>query len=105
MGFFFFPHTCLLTTPESIIFTLFNMESVNTQPPAYHNDKIGEEQKYQQDIEDDIAAMKHGEVSDAFGNEEYAEIKYKTLKWWYVLAYTLVFWESANGFLGNVVCS
>jgi hypothetical protein len=28
--------------------------------------------------------VKSGEVHDAFGNEEYAEIKYKTLKWWYV---------------------
>lgn len=60
------------------------MKSVNIQPPAYHNDKIGEGQTYQQDFEDEINAMKHGEVEDAFGNEEYAEIKYKTLKWWYV---------------------
>lgn len=82
------------------------MESVNTQPPAY-NDKIGHEQKYEQDIEDDVAAMKHGEVSDAFGNEEYAEIKYKTLKWWYVLVYTSIFWEIAvaDQVSGNVVCS
>ncbi|KAJ5654367.1 hypothetical protein N7490_001370 [Penicillium lividum] len=58
------------------------MESVNIQPPAYQNDKIGHEQKYLSDLEDDVHAMKHGEVSDAFGNEEYAEIKYKTLKWW-----------------------
>lgn len=24
-------------------------------------------------------------MQDAFGDEEHAEIKYKTLKWWYVL--------------------
>jgi hypothetical protein len=24
-------------------------------------------------------------TSDAFGDEEFAEVKYKTLKWWYVI--------------------
>lgn len=64
------------------------MESVTQQqqPPAYQNDKIGEEQKREPGFEEEMNALKHGEVSDAFGNEEYAEIKYKTLKWWYVLA-------------------
>jgi hypothetical protein len=50
------------------------------QPPAYHNDKIGE-QKHAPTFEEE-GGLKHGEVADAFGNEEYAEIKYKTLKWW-----------------------
>lgn len=59
------------------------METVTPQPPAYQNDKIGE-QKHEPMCEDENA-LKHGEVQDAFGNEEYAEIKYKTLKWWYVL--------------------
>lgn len=61
------------------------MESVTPQPPAYTNDKIEarEEQKWEPAF-DDENALKHGEVQDAFGNEEYAEIKYKTLKWWYV---------------------
>ncbi|OJJ45993.1 hypothetical protein ASPZODRAFT_132969 [Penicilliopsis zonata CBS 506.65] len=31
-------------------------------------------------VEED--GLKRGEVTDAFGNEEMAEIKYKTLKWW-----------------------
>ncbi|GLI78115.1 hypothetical protein PoHVEF18_006415 [Penicillium ochrochloron] len=56
------------------------MESVTPQPPAYHNDKIGE-QKHSPNFEEE-GGLKHGEVADAFGNEEYAEIKYKTLKWW-----------------------
>ncbi|KAJ5911542.1 uncharacterized protein N7473_000845 [Penicillium subrubescens] len=56
------------------------MESVTPQPPAYHNDKIGE-QKHTPNFEEE-GGLKHGEVADAFGNEEYAEIKYKTLKWW-----------------------
>ena len=25
------------------------------------------------------------DVQDAFGDEEHAEVQYKTLKWWYVL--------------------
>lgn len=50
------------------------------QPPAYHNDKIGE-QKQPPTFEEE-GGLKHGEVADAFGNEEFAEIKYKTLKWW-----------------------
>ncbi len=60
------------------------METVTSapQPPAYHNDKIGE-QKHAHTFEEE-GGLKHGEVADAFGNEEYAEIKYKTLKWWYV---------------------
>ncbi|KAJ5713746.1 Amino acid transporter transmembrane [Penicillium malachiteum] len=58
------------------------MDSVSAQPPAYHNDKIAQEQKNEPGFEEDFNALKHGEVSDAFGNEEYAEIKYKTLKWW-----------------------
>lgn len=56
------------------------MESVTPQPPAYQNDKIGE-QKHAANFEEE-GGLKHGEVADAFGNEEYAEIKYKTLKWW-----------------------
>jgi hypothetical protein len=57
-----------------------NMESVTPQPPAYQNDKIGE-QKHAPSFEEE-GGLKYGEVADAFGNEEYAEIKYKTLKWW-----------------------
>ncbi|KAJ5106574.1 hypothetical protein N7456_003249 [Penicillium angulare] len=61
------------------------MESVTPQPPAYENDKIGQQEheaKREAGLEEDLSALKHGEVTDAFGNEEYAEIKYKTLKWW-----------------------
>lgn len=27
---------------------------------------------------------------DAFGNEEFAEVKYKVLKWWYVLGFIIL---------------
>lgn len=55
---------------------------VNTAPPAYDQDKIAERKDMPQFEEE--GQLKAGEVHDAFGNEEYAEIKYKTLKWWYV---------------------
>ncbi|KAJ5586984.1 uncharacterized protein N7459_002749 [Penicillium hispanicum] len=55
------------------------MESVAPQA-APVNDKIAE-QKYEPNFEEE-GNLKYGEVSDAFGNEEYAEIKYKTLNWW-----------------------
>lgn len=60
------------------------MDTVTSQPPAYENDKI-DENKYQPTFETTLEeenGLKQGEVSDAFGNEEYAEIKYKTLTWW-----------------------
>ncbi|KAJ5599840.1 hypothetical protein N7450_000907 [Penicillium hetheringtonii] len=56
------------------------MDTVTPQPPAYENDKIGENKHEPTFMEE--GGLKHGEVSDAFGNEEYAEIKYKTLTWW-----------------------
>lgn len=56
------------------------METVTPQPPAYHKDKITGHKH--EPVSDDENGLKHGEVADAFGNEEYAEIKYKTLKWW-----------------------
>lgn len=64
--------------------SVIEMDAVTPHPPAYGQDKIGE-QKYEETFEEENN-LKHGEVSDAFGNEEYAEIKYKTLKWWYVSA-------------------
>lgn len=60
---------------------LLNHMEVNTAPPAYEQDKIAERKDLPLDEE---GQLKSGEVHDAFGNEEYAEIKYKTLKWWYV---------------------
>ncbi|KAF7136800.1 hypothetical protein CNMCM5793_006318 [Aspergillus hiratsukae] len=55
------------------------MEAVNMNPPVYRNDKV-EETKYTSDYEE--GQLKTGQVADAFGNEDSAEIKYKTLKWW-----------------------
>ncbi|KAJ6144433.1 hypothetical protein N7470_008328 [Penicillium chermesinum] len=52
------------------------MEEISQQLPAY-----GNEQKHEP-FYDEENIVKQGEVHDAFGNEEYAEIKYKTLKWW-----------------------
>jgi hypothetical protein len=77
-----------------ILFLLFNLQlsllfntqtdrmEVNPAPPAYEQDKIAERKDVPQS--DEEGQLKSGEVHDAFGNEEYAEIKYKTLKWWYV---------------------
>ncbi|KAJ6119499.1 hypothetical protein N7523_003779 [Penicillium sp. IBT 18751x] len=58
------------------------MESVTPQPPAYPNDKIEAREDKWEPAFDEEGGLKHGEVQDAFGNEEFAEIKYKTLKWW-----------------------
>lgn len=57
----------------------------NLAPPGYEQDKIAPHSTEPQYEEEGLS--KPGEVHDAFGNEEYAEIKYKTLKWWYVLPY------------------
>ncbi|KAJ5094887.1 hypothetical protein N7532_007220 [Penicillium argentinense] len=56
------------------------METVahTPQPTADESDKVG---KHEPTHEEEIG-LKHEEVVDAFGNEENAEIKYKTLKWW-----------------------
>ncbi|KAJ5392254.1 Amino acid transporter transmembrane [Penicillium cosmopolitanum] len=53
---------------------------VNTAPPVYQNDKIVE--RKDESVYEEEGQLKPGEVHDAFGNEENAEIKYKTLKWW-----------------------
>ncbi|OOF92035.1 hypothetical protein ASPCADRAFT_175658 [Aspergillus carbonarius ITEM 5010] len=56
------------------------MESVHGSPPPYATDRIDEKKDDLGQVEQNI---KPGfEESDAFGNEEFAEIKYKTLKWW-----------------------
>lgn len=59
------------------------MEAINANPPPYRTEKV-EETNYTSDYEEE-GQLKTGQVADAFGNEESAEIKYKTLKWWYVL--------------------
>lgn len=63
-----------------LLFNKSDME-VTPAPPAYEQDKIAERNDQPQFEEE---GQLKGEVHDAFGNEEYAEIKYKTLKWWYV---------------------
>ncbi|PWY68005.1 neutral amino acid permease [Aspergillus sclerotioniger CBS 115572] len=56
------------------------MESVHDTPPPYATDRIDEKKNDLSQVEQNI---KPGfEETDAFGNEEFAEIKYKTLKWW-----------------------
>ncbi|KAF7712097.1 Transmembrane amino acid transporter protein [Penicillium ucsense] len=59
------------------------MDAVTPQPPAYGNDKIDESKhaSVPPSLEEE-GVLKHGDVHDAFGNEEFAEIKYKTLTWW-----------------------
>lgn len=34
---------------------------------------------------DEKSNITPADKQDAFGNEEFAEVKYKVLKWWYVL--------------------
>ena len=75
---------------------------VNPAPPVYEQDKIvPNDPKHEED-----GLAKSGEVHDAFGNEEYAEIKYKTLQWWYVLLeWSGITRVLTRVFLGNAVCS
>jgi hypothetical protein len=65
----------------SLVYNLAKVE-VNAVPPVYQNDKITE--RKEDSVFEEEGHLKTGEVHDAFGNEENAEIKYKTLKWWYV---------------------
>lgn len=44
------------------------------------------DEKYDFDPEDNLKPEPTN-VDDPFGNEEGAEVKYKTLKWWYVACY------------------
>jgi hypothetical protein len=87
MARFPFPGVLLLIPPPQLfhlIPPLFNKShsmEVTSAPPAYEQDKIAE--RIDQPQFEEEGQLK-GEVHDAFGNEEYAEIKYKTLQWWYV---------------------
>lgn len=56
------------------------MEPELSQSPVPKNDKFCD-QLHEQTNEEETG-IKHGEIGDAFGNEDHAEIKYKTLKWW-----------------------
>jgi hypothetical protein len=42
----------------------------------------------EKNMEDDQVAPQY---QDAFGNEEGAEVKYKTMKWWYVSKYRSIY--------------
>ncbi|PYI23519.1 neutral amino acid permease [Aspergillus japonicus CBS 114.51] len=56
------------------------MDTVHGSPPPYATDRIDDKKDASVDLE---TSYKPGfEEADAFGNEELAEIKYKTLKWW-----------------------
>lgn len=59
------------------------MDAVTPQPPTYPTDKIDDRKhaSVPPSLEEE-GGLKHGDVQDAFGNEEFAEIKYKTLTWW-----------------------
>lgn len=57
------------------------------QPPVYHETKKAEEfgsigQAPIPDDEESNTTMKEAEVLDVFGNEDGAEIQYKTMTWW-----------------------
>lgn len=68
-----------------MLFNKLDSMEVTPAPPAYEQDKIAD--RIDQPQFEEEGQLK-GEVHDAFGNEEYAEIKYKTLKWWYVSTLT-----------------
>jgi hypothetical protein len=44
-------------------------------------------------------------MQDAFGDEEFAEVKYKVLKWWYVSCLSTVTNACLMESTGNAVCS
>lgn len=53
--------------------------------PAYDAGYKHEHDSYAPDTESMAMDEKKVEVpQDAFGDEEFAEVKYKVLKWWYV---------------------
>jgi hypothetical protein len=53
-------------------------------PPSDHSDKQRDQEKA---IDDgaDLKPINNTPYIDPFGDEQNAEVKYKTLKWWYVL--------------------
>lgn len=55
-------------------------------PPSFDpiESKRNDDEKFI-DPEEDFLKPQIPETGDPFGNEEGAEVKYKTLKWWYVL--------------------
>lgn len=56
--------------------------SLSGVPPPNDNIESKDEKYY--DPEDDVLKPNLTQPDDPFGNEENAEVKYKTLKWWYV---------------------
>lgn len=55
---------------------------------------------------DEIDEAKNGQVMDAFGDENGAAVKYKTLKWWYVFGFLsgCLWWSLLIIWVGNVDC-
>lgn len=59
----------------------------------------------QDDLEAEKLGITPGYKQDAFGNEEFAEVKYKVLKWWYVPDILVhCFCTNQVYFPGNVDC-
>lgn len=52
--------------------------------PAYPNTHGVDKKEEEYDVDAEKRDIMAGQVQDAFGSEEDAEIKYKTLTWWYV---------------------
>ena len=52
--------------------------------PAYPNNHGVDKKEEEYDVDAEKRDIMAGQVQDAFGSEEDAEIKYKTLTWWYV---------------------
>lgn len=58
------------------------MANIMGIPPPLTEDKIDKKEVDESYVDD--SDLKENVVTDAFGNEETAAIKYKTLTWWYV---------------------
>lgn len=59
-------------------------QRVDDMATPAHGEEIKKNDLPPYDLED-LKAVDEGKEPDAFGDEANAEVKYKTLKWWYVL--------------------
>lgn len=62
-----------------------NSEIVDV-PPSTEEGQIGQDKQNMADeptIADEKVEYAQPDHQDAFGDEEFAEVKYKVLKWWY----------------------
>lgn len=78
-------------------------------PPTVADQELWEEKE----VSTEQSSLEVGEnkdlalqqTQDAFGNEEFAEVKYKVLKWWYASHCTTYLNIVPDVYLGNAACS